>query len=136
MKSTKTILAVAIVIAGFAYAANAFPPGGQRKCSSPQPEDIRAYTVEVTGSEPPTIIIPEVEGQNGFVLTDIIMRLVTPFMVYQDTGEGPEVILDVDQGGSNFNLVTGIPLVAGSTILFEFPAGSAQMPVTIRGFVY
>ncbi len=140
MKSTKTILAVAIVIAGFAYAVGAGHPQIDSLKHShwcgPHPKDFRAYTVEVTGSEPPTIIIPEVEGQNGFVFTDIFMHHVAPFRVYQDIGEGPELILEVDLAGSMFNFTSGMPLVAGSTILVESPFGSALTSITLRGYVY
>ena len=140
MKSTKTVLAVAIVIAGFAYAANAFPPGGNgnQNCSFPKPEDFRGYTVEVTGSEPPTIIIPEVEGQNGFVLTDVLALIpAAVFVVYQDTGEGPEEMVRFGASHTGkLNLTSGIPLIAGSTILVESPTGEVPTTITIRGYVY
>ena len=143
MKSTKTILAAAIVIAGFAYAVGSAHPTvhdslKHSHCFSPHPEDFRGYTVEVTGSEPPTIIIPEVEGQNGFVLTDVLATIpAAVFVVYQDTGEGPEEMVRFEAShAGKLNLTTGIPLIAGSTILVESPTGAVPTTITIRGYVY
>ena len=142
MKSTKTVLAVAIVIAGFAYAVGAGHPtlhdSLTHRCCGPQPEDIRAYTAAVVGSEPPTIIIPEVEGSNGFVLTDVLAMIPAQvFMVYQDTGEGPEEMVRFSASHDpKLNLTSGIPLIAGSTILVESPTGEVPTTITIRGYVY
>ena len=132
MKSTKTVLAVAIVIAGFAYAANAFPPGGNAgsDCCGPHPEDIRVYRVEFTNGEQITII-PTVEGPNGFVITHV--RVSASVNLYQDVGEGPEEILDVAPGNNALNPTMQFPLVTGSTIT---ALGDAKQYATIIGYVY
>ena len=135
MKSTKTILAVAIVIAGFAYAANAYPPGGQRNqnCCSPQPEDIRVYRLPRIGSGN-NIIIPKVEGTNGFMLTDV--RSDTNIGIFQNApgllAAGPVEILR-NPANAPLNLRHGFPLVVGATITVQ---GGHSGYVTIIGYVY
>ncbi len=136
MKSTKTVLAVAIVIAGFAYAANAFPPGGNSgsDCSTPQPGDFRVYRVLLPDLGEPIIIIPEVEGVNGFILTDAFA--ITGMEVYQDTGDGPVRILTVQASNTNnyrFTPVPGLPLVHGSIITVS---GGHLRTATLIGYVY
>lgn len=137
MKSTKTVLAVALLIAGFAYAANAFPPGGNqnRDCSFPKPEDFRAYDV-VLEAVGPTIIVPIVEGTNGFVLTDIVLEQPGSIDILQDAGDGPVVIMStsIHTDLLHTSLTTGIPVAVGSTILANSDASSIL--VTIRGYVY
>ncbi len=133
MKSTKTILAVAIVIAGFAYAVGAgHPESLAHRCCGPQPEDLRVYRVELTdrnGTEP-IVIIPKVEGPNGFVITHI--RVTDPIRFYQDVGEGPEEILLV-HSLNRLNPTMQFPLVAGSTIT---AIGVLGQNATIIGYVY
>jgi hypothetical protein len=135
-ENMKTILAVAIVIAGFAYAANAFPPGGNSgsDCSTPQPEDLRVYRVVLPDFEEPFVIIPKVEGANGFILTDAFA--ITGMEVYQDTGAGPVRILTVHGSNANdyrFSPVPGLPLVPGSIITVS---GGHLRTATIIGYVY
>ncbi len=133
MKSTKTVLAVAIVIAGFAYAVGAgHPESLAHRCCGPQPEDLRVYRVELTdrnGTEP-IVIIPKVEGPNGFVITHI--RVTDPIRFYQDVGEGPEEILLV-HSAEGLNPTMQFPLVTGSTI---YATGGQFHTATIMGYVY
>ena len=136
MKSTKTVLAVAIVIVGFAYAVGAGHPQYDSLKHShhcgPQPEDLRVYRVELTdrnGTEP-IVIIPKVEGPNGFVITHI--RVTDPIRFYQDVGEGPEEILFV-HSVNRLNPTMQFPLVAGSIIT---ATGVENAYVTIIGYVY
>lgn len=141
MKSTRTVLAVAIVVAGFAYfdsATTANPPtiGPATQCCSPQPEDIRAYGVLMTGKEEGVpfldIIIPRVEGRNGFILT--LARAIGGMEVYQDTGEGPELIFrTANSVPLNLTNRAGFPLVVGSTISVF---GAPNEIATIIGYVY
>ena len=133
MKSTKTVLAVAIVIAGFAYTSYAFPPDGNpnQDCCGPQPEDLRVYRVAFTNNFEQFTIIPTVEGPNGFVITHV--RGSTGVKLYQDVGDGPEEILDVAFGNNALNPTMQFPLVAGSTI---FATGAEGLYVTIIGYVY
>ena len=135
MKSTKTILAVAIVIAGFAYAVGAGHPTfdvAHPRCCGPQPEDLRVYRVVAPDFQETIVIIPEVEGANGFILTDAFS--LTPMKIYQDVGDGPVEILSANSN-LNYRLspVPGSPLILGSTITIT--AGAFQL-VTIIGYVY
>ena len=139
MKSTKTVLAVAIVIAGFAYAANAFPPGGQSKsnCCGPQPEDFRSYHIDGPG-----IIIPSVEGKTGMIITD--MTCWTPTLTRPVTCSlsGPiarpltYITLSLNSPGGerskSVHFQSGIPVPAGAKIL----QGGESAFVTISGYVY
>ena len=132
MKSTKTILAVAIVIAGFSYVVGAGHPDSLKhshRCCGPQPEDIRMYRVAVGEN---VVIIPEVEGPNGFIITHV-RRSNSLVQVFQDTGEGPEEILRYDTE-EVFSAMTGVPVVAGSTITVIGNGGGAT--ATIIGYVY
>ena len=136
MKSTKTVLAVAIAIVGFAYAVgSAHPQFDSLKhphCCGPQPEDLRVYRVELTdrnGTEL-IVIIPKVEGPNGFVITHI--RVTDPIRFYQDVGEGPEEILFV-HSAERLNPTMQFPLVTGSTI---YATGGQFHIATIIGYVY
>jgi len=135
MKSTKTVLAVAILIAGFAYAVGSAHPtfSDSLKHShwcGPHPEDIRVYHVFVPELET-TIVIPNVEGTNGFMLTDVIAHVNMTF--FQDTGEGPVQILRI-MTQDPISLTTGIPLVVGSTITTFTTSGIAD--TTLIGYVY
>ena len=137
MKSTKTVLAVAIVIAGFAYAVSAGHPQidslkHSHRCCGPQPEDARVYHMFLPQNET-TIIIPIVEGTNGFVVTDIISP--TQCSIYQDTGKGPVILFKTFKRNSTFHFETGIPLVAGSAITVLNEAAS-DFEITIMGYVY
>ena len=134
MKSTKTVLAVAIVIAGFVYAVgSAHPPYDTLKhshCCGPQPEDFRVYRVNDLGAGD-DIIIPKVEGPNGFMLT-LARTDVVNLRIYQDTGEGPAEILFVSSDNP-LNFPIQLPLVAGSTITATGASGGYGM---IIGYVY
>ena len=105
----KTLVAIGIVVAGIAYAGDLDPPKGpvgptmhtldeiynavtNPPCCSPRPEDVRAYHMFIPTNET-TIIIPKVEGTNGFVLTDVISA--GSLQVFQNTGEGPVQILRI-----------------------------------------
>ena len=133
MKSTKTVLAVAIVIAGFAYAVGSAQPSFDlldRRCCGPHPEDLRVYRVAFTNNFEQFTIIPTVEGPNGFVITHV--RGGTGVKLYQDVGDGPEEILDVAFGNNALNPTMQFPLVTGSTIT----ALSSGENATIIGYVY
>ncbi len=138
MKSTKTVLAAAIVIAGFAYAVGSAHPqfdSLKHRCCGPQPEDIRAYGVLMTGKKENVpffdIIIPKVEGTNGFILTEA--RAIGGMEVYQDTGEGPELIFRTSNSVLLNLTNVGFPLVAGSTITVF---GAPNEIATIIGYIY
>lgn len=91
----------------------------------------------VTAEGDPAIAIPEVEGQNGFVLTDILApTTVGPLVLFQDAGDGPlEVFRTFPTSQRIISLTTGIPLVAGSTIT-GYLNGAAGFSFTLRGYVY
>ncbi|MCZ6653235.1 MAG: hypothetical protein O7D91_09440 [Planctomycetota bacterium] len=136
MKSTKTVLAVAILIAGFSYAVGAGHPQFDslkhpHRCCGPHPEDLRVYRVAFTNGEEQFTIIPTVEGPNGFVITHV--RGSTGVKLYQDVGDGPEEILDVAFGNNALNPTMQFPLVTGSTIT---ALGSSGQNATIIGYVY
>ena len=147
-RRTVSIVGAIIVVGGlFAFAGDLDPPKGPigptmhtldeiyaavtgPPCCSPRPEDIRVYSVVVPNDET-GIVIAEVEGSNGFVLTDVIST--TQFRLYQDTGDGPvQVLRAVTNVPVSFT--TGIPLVAGSTLTVTFPGGEHE--VTVAGYVY
>ena len=126
----KTFLAVSIVIAGFAYADSRstmreVPATYEASlpCCGPKPEDVRVYHVHKQSGE--IILIPEVEGPNGFILTDVIGEY-TEIDYFQDE----ELIFTLD---GIFSFATGIPLTAGSTfkIFNDFP-----LTITLVGYVY
>ena len=134
MRSTKTVLAIAIVIAGFAYAIGSAQPtlndSLAHRCCGPQPEDFRVYRVPDLGAGD-DIIIPKVEGANGFMLT-YARTDVGNLRIYQDTGEGPVEIFFLDRGLPLASTIE-LPLVAGSTITVTGASGGYA---TIVGYVY
>ncbi len=132
MKTKTTILVIAIVIVGLTYAVGSAHPTASFKhshCCGPQPEDIRMYRVAVGEN---VVIIPEVEGPNGFIITHV-RRSNSLVRVFQDTGEGPEEIIRYD-GAESFSAMTGVPVVAGSIITVIGNGGGAT--ATIIGYVY
>ncbi len=107
------------------YVAVTNPP-----CCSPEPEDIRTYHKQLSGSGT-GIIIPKVEGPNGFILTGVVSG--ASLRMFQDTGAGPVEILSI------FNLVQpdltpGLPLIPGSTITGV--SGTGDLLITLTGYVY
>jgi len=133
MKSTKTILAVALLIVGFAYVTHAYPPGGNsgnQECCGPQPEDFRYYFVELPPNELEIVVIPEVEGGNGFIITDLD-GISTDW--FEDAGQGP--VLISHEGARHFT--TGIPVSSGSSIIAVLPS-TATSPryYSISGYVF
>jgi len=136
------IVSVSIVIAGFVYADNSrstmreapatyetsLPPS---PCCGPQPEDLRIYRAVMEGGTP-VVIIPEVEGTIGFVITHLRQQSNNLIRFYQDSGSGPEEILCYTST-EPFGVMTGVPLIAGSTITVS---GDADIATTIIGYVY
>ena len=147
-RRTVSIVGAIIVVGGlFAFAGDLDPPVGpigptmhtldeiyaavaEPQCCSPRPKDIRVYHMSIPTQET-TIIIPKVEGTNGFVLTDVI-GTGTTLRIFQDTGEGPVQILTIVNSFS-VGFATGIPLVAGSTITILAGQG---LDATLTGYVY
>ncbi len=78
------------------------------------------------------VIISEVEGPNGFILTNLRKTGSAFVRVFQDTGEGPEEIVRFTANES-FDATTGVPLVAGSTITV---IGQGTTAATLIGYVY
>ena len=119
----KTILAVALLIVGFSYVTHAHPPtlGTVDQCCGPQPEDIKHYFVGCTNcpSGIPFVIVPAVEGTNGFIITDFVVgtaattpRQVTLFesgvqitTVWVEAGAAPAI---------SVNFTSGIPVATPS----------------------
>lgn len=101
------------------------------------PREVRSFYGSGIGS---FVVIPEVPGENGFVVTDIVSRhdLGTPMLVTileESTGE-PEVkiryrMLPDFQTPVHFN--SGIPLRSGSRITAD---GAMLKDVTISGYTY
>ncbi len=85
----------------------------------------------MTGREP-VIIIPTVEGANGFILTDAICGSHCTF--WQDSGEGPvEMFVAGSTQLHRISPVPGFPLALGSTITV---LGSLGNRATLIGYVY
>lgn len=132
---TSVLLIVVLAIGLVAIASGSHPSFSDQSgqcCSGPAPEDIRAYGVTMAGGEP-VVIIPEVEGVHGFMLTDTFSG-GSSVRLFQDTGDGPVEIL---YAGSVFSHrlspVPGFPLILGSTITV---LGSQDDRATIIGYVY
>ena len=137
MKTTKTILAVALLIVGFAYVSYAYPPtlGTVDQCCGPQPEDFRSYRLQGTG-----VLIPSVEGENGMIITDVVcvtsVIAVTTCSLRTAPGEDFVTLrLDAGAGGEwtrSVHFQSGLPVPAGAEIF----SSSQNTTVTVSGYVY
>jgi len=126
------------VIAGVVYADNSRSTMREAPatyetslpCCGPQPEDIRSYYLKsVVGAEFPEVLIPSVEGTNGFIITDFVCISCE---LWQDSGEGPIRIAGLPSVQSHA-FSTGIPLVVGSVITATSITGDR---ITVSGYVY
>ena len=143
MKSTKTVLAVAIVIAGFAYAVGAGHPTltdslkHSHRCCGPQPEDFRRYYVHCPENcQAGFDIIPKAEGANGFVITDMITfttQTQSRLRLFENDVELLQ--FNVSPAPLAINFTSGIPLIAGSTITANTSGGGDHW-ITLIGYVY
>ena len=153
----KTLLVtIGIVVAGIAYAGDLDPPMGpvaptmhtldeiytavtNPPCCSPRPEDIRRYFVHCPSNcESAFVVIPKVEGTNGFVITDIVAYNITSvrFRLFEDGAQ----LLQVNVGPSPShafkpNFTSGLPVSPGSTITADATSNSNTW-VTVMGYVY
>lgn len=136
MKTVKTVLAVALVVAGISYTTYAHPPGGQQNqdCCTPQPEDFRSCFLDGSGA-----IIPSVEGVNGMIITDMVCQTssIDPVDCFlRITPLETLVVLTLDPGNAEFtrsvHFQSGLPVPAGAEIL----SGGSNVQVTISGYVY
>ena len=136
MKSTKTVLAVAIL--GFAYAVGAGHPDSlTHRCCGPEPEDFRSYYLSGGG-----VIIPSVEGESGMIITDVVCVTNTTAAVTTcslRTAPGEDFVtlrLDAGAGGEwtrSVHFQSGLPVPAGAEI---YSSTSNSVKVTISGYVY
>jgi len=76
------------------------------------------------------IVIPTVEGTDGFIITDIIASNIL-YSFFQDIGDGP-VPLYQQQGG-RITFAGGIPLIVGSTLTVQVAGGNRLLVI---GYVY
>ncbi len=88
------------------------------------------YLNSFVGTEVHEILIPSVEGANGFIITDF--ACLNNCTLFEDTGEGPIGVAGLEnQNPIAFS--TGIPLVVGSVITVTSGEGDK---ITISGYVY
>lgn len=106
----------------------------QQPDTGPQPEDFRSYFV-ASGEGGVRVMIPSVEGINGFVITDFICAGGT-VSFFEDDGSGQVQIMRVlttsSQEAVVVALTTGIVVSPGSTIT----AQAANVPITLSGYVF
>ena len=159
---TVSIVGAIIVVGGlFAFAGDLDPPKGpieptmhtlaeiyaavtQPQCCPPRPEDIRRYFVYCPANcHGGFVVIPEVEGSTGFVITDITIGLSGTFprqvRLFEDSGEGPDQIGEwiAPEGNTTvLNFTTGLPIGSGSTLTSVVTPDSAQVWLTVSGYVY
>lgn len=94
------------------------------------------------------VLIPEVPGLNGFILTDVITQRSSPttkITFVQEIGDEQETKLSVVVGASgdqahrgnerscHFN--SGIPFTAGATVRVEI-SNSTNTQITVSGYTY
>lgn len=146
----KTICLVgAIIVVGglFAFAGDLDPPKGpieptmhtldeihaavtQPQCCSPRPEDIRSYFFSCEGSCVHATVIPETEGDNGFIITDITFTQ-SAITLEIDSGGGPETFF---YSNRTAHFTSGIHVSPGVTVLV-LSMGNGHS-ITISGYVY
>jgi hypothetical protein len=94
------------------------------------------------------IVVPEVPGVNGFILTDVISQRSTPVTALtfvQEIGDQQETKLSVTVGASgdqthrgdtrSFHFNSGIPFAAGAMLKVQV-SNSNSTQVTLSGYTY
>ena len=106
---------------------------------------IRSYTVALSiqagGKEKEAIIIPKVEGPNGFIITDILTTVssVQDVQLIVDSGQASPLKINValsGEGGTGscISLASGIPVPAGAKVAVRSDIG--EPTVTLCGYEY
>ncbi len=109
-------------------------------------ERIRSYTIEGVGNDA-SVIIPQVEGDKGFIVTDIgfagkDVSFDYPIAFRITCNNGPIGTFAASDGhiweARVVSLKSGIPLVAGDTVSVDPDVQSSDFPwtVTICGYTY
>ena len=109
------------------------------------PREIVSFFAEGTDE---FVLIPEVPGLNGFILTDVVSQrasTVTTITFIQEIGEEEQTKLSVTVGvsgsgacdgdGRSYHFNSGIPFTAGATVRVEI-SNSTNTQITVSGYTY
>jgi len=97
---------------------------------------IRAYSV-LAPSSGTTILVPSVEGPNGFVITDFF-KATAHYILEVDSGSGFVPVLQDGTGSRTIRFESGIAMPTGSVVRITTtsPPGGLEQMWTISGYTF